>query len=378
MNREALPHLLFDLRWIRSVRLDGIGRYTRELFRHLVAARPRFAITGLYGNDAVRDAHLGDLDGPARLVPAEAGLFSPKNYAYLGKMLRRRSCRWYLTTNYLGFPPRRSAGTIRVAFVHDLIPWEIDAARRGNPRWALFYRCPPAGRFLLRRAPDHLVAVSERTRRAVVSRFGVDEKRISVIHGAPSNSFTPQPDGDDEVLRRLRVRPPYLLFVGRADRYKNIERLVAAHRRLDANLRRRYPLLLVGPNAETAGGDDAIRVASIAEEKDLAALYRSATLLVLPSLLEGFGLPLVEAFACGTPALASRVEPLTEIGSDGARYFDPEDVESMAQTMAEVLADEEGLVELGRRAARRAKMYSWEKSARAMIDLLEQLDGERG
>ncbi|RPJ42364.1 MAG: glycosyltransferase family 1 protein, partial [Candidatus Latescibacterota bacterium] len=286
-------------------------------------------------------------------------------------LLRRGRFRFYLAPNYLGFPPGRAPGTIRIAVVHDLIPWELPEARAGGLRWRLFYRFPPAGRYLLRTAPDRLVAVSEATRAAIVRRFGGESERIAVVPGAPSPRFGPEGEEDERLLAALGLPRPYLLYVGRKDAHKNLGRLVEAHRALPGPMRRRFPLVIAG--ADIPAGPGLLSIPRVDDEV-LPSLYRAATLLVLPSLAEGFGLTMVEAFACGTPALASRISPLVEHGGRAARYFDPRDAGEMARVMRETLEDEAALRAMRAAAREQASLFSWEKSASVMKELLRTLD----
>ncbi|MFH1277637.1 MAG: glycosyltransferase, partial [Candidatus Eisenbacteria bacterium] len=330
---------------------------------------------GLYSDPAMADRLRGALPGGARLEPVRTGLFSPRSGRRLDSALRRLACPFYVTPNYLGLPPRRRAGRVRVAVVHDLIPWEIPDARRGNPKWRIFYGLPPVGRRLLT-SYDHLVAVSARTAEALGRLFRIGEDRVTVIPGAPASHFTPDSEGDGPRLRRLGVTPPYLLFVGRDDRHKNVARLIESHRRLPESLRAAYPLVLAGEPRRPRIDDRRISVINELDDADLPALYRGARFVVLPSLLEGFGLPVVEAMACGTPLLLSDRAPLDEIAGDAARYFDPEDGESMTRVIGESLRDGPGWEAAATAARRRAGLYSWERSAAALLCLLSRLGSE--
>jgi glycosyltransferase involved in cell wall biosynthesis len=368
------PIVLFDLRWVRSARPDGIGRYALELLRALARGDSARAYTALYRDETIRESLFGDLEGTVSFLRAPHGLFSPAHALALPRVLRREAIRFFVAPNYLGFPPGRTAGTVRIAVVHDLIPWEMPDARGGNLRWQVFYRCAFAGRALLR-SYDRLVAVSEKTREALVSRFGQDPERISVVPGAPAPHFTPSGEGDEAHLARLGLRAPFVLYVGRGDRHKNLARLVGAHRRLPVSLRARFPLVLAG--TDPGVGDPLVKALARVTDAELAALYRSAEYVVLPSLAEGFGLPLVEAFACGTPALVSRIAPLTEIGGDAARAFDPLNVEEIARVLREALEDDAAREAMRLAAMDRAHAFSWEKSARLFAEILDETNLEQ-
>jgi glycosyltransferase involved in cell wall biosynthesis len=107
-------------------------------------------------------------------------------------------------------------------------------------------------------------------------------------------------------------------------------------------------------------------------------LYSGATALVQPSLLEGFGLPAVEAMSCGTPVIASRTGSLPEVVGEAGVFFDPRDTQSMAEAITEFLGDEDEQRRLGRRALERARTFTWDASAKALLSCFAELDGQHG
>lgn len=376
LERTA-PVVLFDLRWVRSNRLDGIGRFSLELLQQMSRLSPERVFHALYTDEDVRESLFHTLNSNVRLVRTRHGLFSPLNGYSLSAVIRRLSPGALFSPNYLAFPPISTGRAIHIAVVHDIIPWELREARDGNLRWRLFYSCPPLGRFLLRKSPDHIIAVSEKTADSIASFTGIDPNRISIVPGAPASEFHPEKEGDKEVLAALGVKSPYLLFVGRNDRHKNLGRLLRAYTSLPGALQTRYPLVVAGAAGRKTVPTPNIIPLPAAEGKDLPALYRGAALLLLPSLAEGFGLPVVEAFACGTPALVSDRPPMTDIGGEGARFFDPESVKDIARVIRETLEDPEALALLASKTKECAARFSWEKSARLTLDLIDRAVKER-
>ncbi len=238
------------------------------------------------------------------------------------------------------------------------------------------------------RRADRVVTVSQTARRDIAGYFRLPEERITVVPEGPAAPFTPAPDGPEsaEVLRRYGLDPArrQLLYVGGLSPHKNLVRLIEAFARLDAP---DVDLVLVGdpgdvfhthvPELRAAvartGCGDRIRLPGFVPDAELAHLYRRAYALVQPSLFEGFGLPAVEAMACGTPVVCSRAGSLPEVVGDAGWFFEPTDVGSITDTMAGLLADPEIRDRLAARALRRAARYRWDAAARALWGVFDEL-----
>jgi glycosyltransferase involved in cell wall biosynthesis len=235
------------------------------------------------------------------------------------------------------------------------------------------------------RRAERVIAVSQRTASDAVRLLGVDPSRIRVVHEAAAPGFGPR--SRDE-LPRLAERlgfdadpgRPYALFVGTLEPRKNLPLLLEAfgvlRRRIDAQL------LIVGArgwldepifaaHARSGVGDAAHFVGTLGEE-DLAVLYSHAGVFVLPSLYEGFGLPVLEAMACGAPVVCSNAGPLPEVAGDAAVLLKPEDPHAWASAMLEVLANQRLADDLRSRGFRRAASYSWDRTALATRDVYRE------
>jgi glycosyltransferase involved in cell wall biosynthesis len=235
------------------------------------------------------------------------------------------------------------------------------------------------------RRAQRVIAVSQRTASDAVRLLGVDPARIRVVHEAAAPGFWPRPDdGLAALAQRLQFDPdpsrPYVLFVGTLEPRKNIPLLLEAfallRRHVDAQL------LVVGArgwldepifaaHARSAVGDAARFVGTLGEE-DLAVLYSHAGVFVLPSLYEGFGLPVLEAMACGAPVVCSNAGPLPEVAGDAAVLLKPEDPAAWARSMGEVLTNPRMADELRRRGFERARAFSWEQAARTTREVYRE------
>jgi glycosyltransferase involved in cell wall biosynthesis len=203
------------------------------------------------------------------------------------------------------------------------------------------------------RRADRVIVISEWARERVVERLGLDRERVHAIHlGVDHERFTPAP-----AVRR----EPFLLYPARPWPHKNHARLFEAF----ADVRRQRPelrLVLTGVGHDPARLPAWVETLGGVSADELVALYRRAAALVFPSLYEGFGLPPVEAMACGCPVAASNAASLPEVLGDAAVLFDPRDPGSIAAGIEEALARAD---ELGSRGIGRAAAFTWDATARA-------------
>ena len=204
---------------------------------------------------------------------------------------------------------------------------------------------------------------------------------------ASATDFGPaSPGATDVVCNRYGIRRPFVLCVGAQQSRKNLPRLVAAFARLRADLPTSR-LVIVGPTLwrydglqeqiQSLGLDDAVQVLGYVPDKDLPALYSAADVFVFPSLYEGFGLPILEAMACGTPVVCSNSTSLPEVANDAALLIEPHDVDGMAGAMQRVLRDADLRVMLRKSGLKRAQDFSWERAAQETVAVYRQVMNER-
>lgn len=223
------------------------------------------------------------------------------------------------------------------------------------------------------------IAVSEHTRRQAEVLLGLPPERVDVVPWAADPELGPGDPGAAfaEVRSRHGVDRPYLLSVGSLEPRKNLCRLVDAFAALPAAVRDRHLLVVVGgegwrnrtiverlERAIAAGW--VVRPGRVSRA-DLAMLYRGAVALAYPSLAEGFGLPVLEAMACGCPVVTSGTSSLPEVAGDAALLVDPHDVTSLTSALERVLTDAGLRADLGRRGLERSRGYSWERTAEATL-----------
>jgi len=300
--------------------------------------------------------------------------------------LRHAGARLYHATdsNGLVLVPRVTT----VAMVYDLIPLHNPAVLF-PPRW-LDQRIGYARYLRLLRRVDHLIAISEATKRDVVERLRIPPERITVTPLAvDARRFYPRPAAEiDRVLARYRLRRPYFLhvgsYVGPSDQNKNTANILRAFDLFSRDPNATHSLYLAGKWSPSAmqeiyaayprlADSGRLRALGYVPDDDLSALYGGADLFVYPSLLEGFGLPILEAMRCACPVLTSTVSSLPEVAGDAALLVDPRDTEAMAEAMARLAGDTELRADLVRRGQTRAALFSWERTARLTLEVYRAL-----
>ncbi len=262
-------------------------------------------------------------------------------------------------------------------------------------RYPHFFR--PANRLYLRvftRASVHrarrVIAVSNHAAEETVRLLGVDRRRIDVIYHGVDPALRPLPPEEVETFRRREGLPErFVLYVGTLEPRKNLIRLVEAFATLRPAALRPAPILILAgargwyfrdlfARVEQLGLRDRVLFPGYVPSDRLALWYNAATVFAYPSLYEGFGMPVVEAQACGTPVLTSDRSALPEAAGDGALLVNPEDVEAIAEGLRRMLTDEPLRAELKRRGLAHAARFTWQKTAADTVATYRRALAEEG
>lgn len=233
---------------------------------------------------------------------------------------------------------------------------------------------------------DHIISVSESTKRDLVSLVGADQAKITCVYEAAAPLFRPADDAAIAATRRrYDIQGDYILFVSTIEPRKNIPFLLQAYRRLrDARHGQNgMPRLVIVGNkgwlydriftlVDQLDLRSAVICTGGVPVEDLPALYSGALYFVLPSLYEGFGLPVLEAMSCGTPVITSSTSSLPEVAGDAAILVDPQDISGLATAMQRLCEDHALRREMGGRGMAQAARFSWERAARETMAVYQK------
>jgi glycosyltransferase involved in cell wall biosynthesis len=345
---------------------SGIGTYLSELLPRLIAARPRLGFTLL---------------GPASVLNS----LSWTDAANVG--IINLDVPIYSVQEQIALPWRIPAGTdlfwsphynIPLAWRGRLVVTVHDLAHLALPEFVGGAHRRAYARFMfgqVSRRASAIITVSDFTRTEFSRLLGTRGTKPEVIHSGVDPSWFELPPSASPHSR------PYLLYVGNAKPHKNLGRLLEAFRQLDSRIQ--CDLLILGKNEGFLSGDGSVRAAADrlaprvqllgALPQELLMQYVShAEALVLPSLYEGFGLPPLEAMACGCPAIVSRVASLPEVCGEAAVYFNPLEPSSIAQAILRVVEEPALRETLRCRGLERARQFTWESSAGKTLTILER------
>lgn len=360
----------------------GIGRYTLELLRAMAVlpGGPEVVLLTTEQDDPhglwARFARW-PLPG-ARLLPA---LLTWGNLA-LARAARRLELDLVHDPNGIAPFLTMPASVRCVVTIHDAFAYVYPHAHNLLDNWRFRWMLPAAAR-----RADAVITDSEHSRSDLLRYLCLPAPRVHTIPCGIDSRFVPVPDGSERraVLGRYGITRPYLLYVGGINARKNIARLFEAY----ALVRQRYPelaLVVAGKRQwRTAAIDAAFERLELAqhvhftgyfEEADLPALYSAAEVFVFPSLYEGFGLPPLEALACGTPVVTSAVASLPEVVGDAALTVDPYDVAGLEAAIERALADSALREDLRRRGLARAAGFTWERAAQATLAVYREVLAE--
>ncbi|NPA90073.1 MAG: glycosyltransferase family 4 protein [Chloroflexi bacterium] len=366
-SEDRQIRVLLDGRVI-SDHFPGIGRYTFHLALALHTL-PHIHLTVLL-NPHVQNTRFPPLQTllpSEHILPLPGSPFDPTAQWRIPLHLRGSSYHIYHSPYYL-FPYLIPLPT--VVTLHDTIP----------TRFPTYF--PPLKRHLIRglkylatRKASHLITDSHATAEDVARFYRVPPERITRIPLAPAPHFRPQPPARVEHIRRKYGLPPtYALYLGSTKPHKNVDLLLRVWEKSRGQWgNRQCPLVLAGL-AQTAPDSlpEGVMTLGVVPEGDLPALYAGARVFLFPSLYEGFGLPVLEAMACGTPVLCTDIPVLAEVAGDAALRLPPTE-DAWSDAIARLCQDEEQYEVWRAKGLEQAARFSWERTAQATAEVYERV-----
>lgn len=374
----------------------GYGRYARELLSAMVELAPEDRFVFFFDDDSVRRFHLAlpnvdtvvaELDQAPGTAAVSDGRRSVPDVLRLARQVARADVDvLFFPSVYTFFPV--PPGVRAVVGIHDVIADRFPELTLPSWRARLFWKLKVG---LAVRQARTILTVSEYSAREIARHFGLPPERIRVAGEAPSEVFRPSPE---DSVRKAAVRyglpedGRWFMYVGGFNPHKRVDVLVRAHGRLAEEEPGTVPhLLLVGTiqgdgfhryderlrsEIKEAGTEDRVIWTGFVPDEDLRHLYSGAIAVVLPSQAEGFGLPAVEAAACGAPVVATRESPLPGLLEGGGIFVEPGDEEGLTGALRSLASDPALRERMGAAGRERASRLTWRQGAREALDVLHE------
>lgn len=335
----------------RKIADFGIGTYVRELLRAMATAAPDETFVA-FGPRSI-ESHLPP-SGSIERVDVDAPHYSIRELGTIGRAANGAKLDLFHAPHYV-IPLVR--GPV-VVTIHDLIHLQV---RHANPLRLLY------ARGMLRRAtrrPARIITVTEAVARNIARAYPDAAPKIRAVHNGVEDRFF-EASAPSPADRR------YFLWIGNDKPHKNLSGLIAAWRKVAPSLPD-CDLVLAGAPSETLRGAPQVRIAGYVPAGELPSLLAGAVALILPSFLEGFGLPVAEAMAAGCPVIASAIPPLQEVAGDAAVWCDPADPESIAAAMTSLAGNLALRGELIAKGRQRCEGLRWKRSAEKTIEIYRE------
>lgn len=375
----------------------GFGRFTTELLDALLEIDTTneylFFVDGGTANGHIVPANVKKIVASTQVPQVIAASADGRRslmdlWAMSRQVFRHKVDVFFFPAVYSYFPIFNR--TRIVVTVHDMIADHHPELIFPNAKSKLFWKLKQNAAI---RQANLIATVSDYSKRQIVEYFNLPESRLRIISEAARSVFRilPADETMHDVLARCNLQPEekFLLYVGGISPHKNLSKLITAFDRLIANpLHAHFKLVLVGDYKDDPffssypelkrrvaelNLEDKVVFTGFISDEDLVCLYNAASLLVLPSLEEGFGLPAIEGMACGTPVAASNCGSFPEILGEAGYFFDPNDTQNIAEVIQRILEDgrlaktmiEAGLI--------RANQFQWKKAAQNTLAIFEEV-----
>jgi glycosyltransferase involved in cell wall biosynthesis len=358
----------------------GIGHYTFELAKSLALAAPENQLEILspfHFEPSTPGEHVSDaLPVNLQLTRVKVNLLE-RNWWTIGlpRYIKRKSFDLFHGTNF-DIPLWHRCPTVLT--VHDLSSILHPRTHKAGHARRERRRLP-----LMARSATQIVTHCESVRREIVEHLHVSREKVSTIPAAARSIFRPLPAAQTvESRKRLGVEDGFLLFVGTIEPRKNLVTLLNAYRELLNATEHRPQLVIAGKKGwltdkvfttvRELGIEERVRFTGYLSDSDLCALYSSCRIFIYPSIYEGFGLPPLEAMACGAPVITSAIPSISEVVEKAAELVAPGSIDGLAQSLARLLDDKKECERLSVAGLNRARQFSWNHTAQLMLEVYRE------
>jgi glycosyltransferase involved in cell wall biosynthesis len=370
-------HITIDARMLNA---SGIGTYIRNILPQIIFSFPDAGINLLGNQSALRKLSSAN-NSNVMLTDAVSPVYSlTEQIELFRKTPGQVSLFWSPHYNIPLFIRAKK----RLVTIHDVN--HLVFLDRLNLQQKIY------AKFMMNLAvkfSDTIITVSDFSKSEIAKRTKVDEEKITVIHNGINTELFKPLDNHQSVDTKDKFGLPdkFILFVGNVKPHKNLRRLLTAYEVVYNRGLEDHYLVIAGEKEGFITGDqeifsvvhnnqdlkERVRFSGYVDNADLPVLYNAASVFVFPSLYEGFGLPPLEAMACGCPTVVSNAASLPEVCGDAAYYVDPHDTESISEGMYKILTDNSLRQHLIKKGLERAKLFSWKKSGGDHITVFEEI-----
>jgi len=354
----------FDARWYND---SGVGSYVAELLRAMAQLSDQIDLV-VYETPGKPVGSLVGLD--IRRTPVSAGKYSLSEQIEFARRCRVDRLDVFHSPFYV-MP--MAAGCPVIITIHDLIPFLFPIYSKAK---GLVVK---EGYRMASKFAAHIVAVSENTAADLRTLLGVSAEKITAVSNAANPRFSASSNSSEQAILRenFGVSGPYVMAASARNwRHKNLAGALAALELAVKNSGLKFQTIIYGPpdGLDAAGGAQrwqsvGLRYAGYTSIDDLSMLFRHARAFIMPSLYEGFGLPILEAMSCGCPVITSSGGSLPEVAGSGAQVFSPNDVTGMASAITRLLTSDADFEHWRAVALKQAAQFSWERTAQETINV---------
>lgn len=363
---------------------SGVGQYVYRLLDSLfeLDKQRRYHIFGfIFAGKRFTDPYKGKHKNVSyrliRYVPSKVfNVFSRRVFVPPVDVLTFTKPDLVIFTNFVRMP--LPSGAKSISFIYDL-SFMLHGEHAGKKNRQIMMREAPKSAA----KSDAIVTISQNSKNEIVEHYGINPDKIHIVHPALYHAeYYPRSVREQTaVAKKYKIPGKYILFTGTIEPRKNIIGVLEAYAALPQNVRDEYTLVLAGGRGWNDQGiykrlkelaQEKIIVTGYVADEDLPALYSGASVFVFPTLYEGWGMPVVEAMACGTPVITSNNSSMPEAGGDAAVFIDAKDTKELTQQIQHVLSNQKLAATMVKKGIAHAKQFSWEQSAKDLKKVIDQ------